>query len=282
MSTNDAWGQFQALKTEFTKQIYSQRINRLLGEVPWKNLLNRMAYQVTPLLQQAERYIQVKIYRSNVLNISLKEETLTLTHYKMTECTCCFKLHNPDGPSSCRSHTERHKSIMYAFIFVLYHSWKLGYAAGFNSKPSSFPTVVTAQQNSQQTATNSDKTHQAFNLSIGAQVQYIPVKQFKVLLKLYLFGKGWKSFSSNHKIVFSIFLRQPSLYPMSQLFGTPTTPAAAGITVNDTNKSCMHYQVCIFVTLFDKMQLYLTVTHPLLLQLLQLSRTSSKQSQTLT
>ncbi|KAK1890529.1 Precorrin-2 C(20)-methyltransferase [Dissostichus eleginoides] len=30
---------------------------------------------------------------------------------------------------------------------------------------------------------------------------------------------------------------QPSLYPLSQMFGTPTTPAAAGITVNDTNTS---------------------------------------------
>ncbi|XP_034053517.1 uncharacterized protein LOC117533726 [Gymnodraco acuticeps] len=57
---------------------------------------------------------------------------------------------------------------------------------------------VTAQQNSQQTATNSDKTHQGHNFSIGAQ---------------------------------------PSMYPVSQMVDTPTTPAAAGITVNDTNKS---------------------------------------------
>ncbi|XP_034006033.1 uncharacterized protein LOC117498080 isoform X2 [Trematomus bernacchii] len=108
---------------------------------------------------------------------------------------------------------------------------------------------VTAQQNSQQTATNSDKTHQGRYFSIGAQPSLYPMSQMfgtpttpaaaevPVMKTQQSSLQNTTNSDKTHQAFNLSIGAQPSLYTMSQMFGTPTTPAAAGITVNDTNKS---------------------------------------------
>ncbi|KAI9546301.1 hypothetical protein NQZ68_028718 [Dissostichus eleginoides] len=107
----------------------------------------------------------------------------------------------------------------------------------------------TAQQNSQQTATNSDKIHQGRNFSIGAQPSLYPMPQMfgtptiPVAAEVPVMKTQQNSLQNatnsdkTHPAFDLSSGAQPSLYPLSQMFGTPTTPAAAGITVNDTNTS---------------------------------------------
>ena len=90
----------------------------------------------------------------------------------------------------------------------------------------SFPTVMITQQHS---LPNSDKSHQLRDFFSGGQVQQISVVIGKSLL------------SQTHEISSCTFLRQPSLMPMTQIFGTQVYPAAAGVTVQETNKPCMLY-----------------------------------------
>ncbi|XP_033961642.1 uncharacterized protein [Pseudochaenichthys georgianus] len=107
---------------------------------------------------------------------------------------------------------------------------------------------ATAQQNSQQTATNSDTTHQGRNFSSGAQPSLLPMPQMfgtptipaaaeVPVMKTQQSSLQNTTNSDQTHQAFNFSSGAQPMHSVSQMFGTRTTPAAAGITVNDTNKS---------------------------------------------
>nr|XP_033961645.1 E3 ubiquitin/ISG15 ligase TRIM25-like isoform X5 [Pseudochaenichthys georgianus] len=108
---------------------------------------------------------------------------------------------------------------------------------------------ATAQQNSQQTATNSDTTHQGRNFSSGAQPSLLPMPQMfgtptipaaaevPVMKTQQSSLQNATNSDQTHQAFNPSSGAQASLMPMSQIFGSPTFPTVKDVTVTHTNKS---------------------------------------------